>query len=364
MSQCQRFASVFFLSCWLAGSAVAQFGGGMGGSLNTTHQSELPELVDPTSKTAQMVSDSLDELVELGELKTELGKLGDVLTEILGIPVFVDERAIKMAELSADTMIDATLPKLPLRSALRRLLHPHGLRVVVEEEGLVVTADFTELTRRGIVTDQWVDNSEVDTMIHDALKKTVTVDFVDTPLKDAVATLSELADIPMIIDSRALEEIGLADDQPCGLRISNVRMRSLLRLLLREMDLTYLIKDEVLQITTIEAAEQNLVNRIYFLEATGFPIGDFESVIGVLQTVIVPDTWEQLGGPSSISPATGGAGNRPAILVSTTSDVHEQISALLSSLRRTHVGPDRRTKRATKPERPAPMPAPVVGGLF
>ena len=200
-------------------------------------------------------------------------------------------------------------------------------------------------------------------MIQDALKKTVTVDFVDTPLKDAVATLSERTDVPMIIDIRALEEIGLADDQPCGLRISNVRMRSLLRLLLHEMDLTYLIKDEVLHITTIEAAEQNLVNRIYFLEATGFPIGDFESVIGVIQTVIVPDTWEALGGPSTMSPATGGAGNRPAVLVSTTSDVHEQISALLSSLRRTHVGPDSRAATPTKPARPTPVP-PVVGGNF
>jgi hypothetical protein len=339
--------------------------GGMGGgALNTMPQAELPELIVPSSKTAQIAQESLDELVELGELKTELGKLGDSLTEILSLPVFVDERAIEMAELSADTMIDATLPKLPLRSALRRLLHPHGLRVVVEEEGLVITADFTELTRRGIATDHWVESSDVDAQIHAGLKKTVTVDFVDTPLKDAIATLSELADTPMIIDTRALEEIGLTDDQPCGLRISNVRMRSLLRLLLREMDLTYLIKDEVLQITTVEAAEQNLVNRVYFLEGTGFPIGDFDSVIGVIQTAIVPDTWEQLGGPSSIAPATGGAGARPAILVSTTSDVHEAISSLLSSLRRTHVGPDPRTRKPTAPARPEPQPAPVVGGMF
>ena len=32
-------------------------------------------------------------------------------------------------------------------------------------------------------------------------------------------------------------------------------MRSVLRLTLRELDLTYMIKDEVMQITTIEAAE-------------------------------------------------------------------------------------------------------------
>ncbi len=132
----------------------------------------------------------------------------------------------------------------------------------------------------------------------------------------------------------------MADDQPVSLSLKDVPLRSFLNLLLREMDLTYIAVDNVLQVTTIEAAEQNLQNRLYWLEGTGVPIGDFQSIIDLIQTSIVPNTWEALGGPSTLAPATLGNGNRPAILVSTTYPIHERIAQLLESLREAHLGPD------------------------
>ncbi len=353
----QRIASGVVAMFFSASVAVGQFGGGgmggggMGGGLGVTAPPRpQTTIVGPSSQTAQSAMENLDASIELGAIKSELGKLGDLLTEKLeDVPVFVDERAIEMAQLTPATMIEGTLSELPLRSALRRLLHPHGLRVVVEEEGLVITADFTELTRRGIATDQWVNNdSEAEKHIHEALKKNLATEFEkNTPLQDAIDHLADLSDVSIVIDARALEEIGLTADTPMGplgLRIKNARLGSILRLILRQFDLTYMVRDEALQITTAEAAEQNLINRIYFLEGTGFPLGDFESVADAIQTTIVSDTWEALGGPSTMAPITNGAGNRPAIIISTTSEVHDDIGALFSSLRRTHVGPDPRAK--------------------
>ena len=50
----------------------------------------------------------------------------------------------------------------------------------------------------------------------------------------------------------------------------------------------------------------------------------------LIQTTVVPDTWEALGGPSTMSPYT----QNLSLVISTTSEVHDQITELLESLRR------------------------------
>ena len=40
-------------------------------------------------------------------------------------------------------------------------------------------------------------------------------------------------------------------------------LRSLLRLILSQLDLTYVVRDQVLKITTPEEAENELINRVY-----------------------------------------------------------------------------------------------------
>jgi hypothetical protein len=301
-----------------------------------------PRVSPPSSDVASETREALDRIVELGEIDTTLGELDEVLSERLdGIPVFVDAKGVKTAELSLGDELRADVGELPMRSALRKLLAPLGLRAVVEEEGLVITADFAALTRRGIATDRWVESdSPTSQRFKNVLDAPFSASLVEIPLLEAIASIGDTTGLPIRVDSRALEEIGLSNDQPVSLSLKDVPLRSFLNLMLRELDLTYMTADSVLQITTIEAAEQNLQNRIYWLEGTGLPIGDFQSIIDLIQTSIVPDTWEALGGPSTISPVTQGYGNRPAILVSTVYPIHEQIAQLLEALREAHVGAD------------------------
>ncbi len=62
----------------------------------------------------------------------------------------------------------------------------------------------------------------------------------------------------------------------------------------------------------------------------GGAFADFDSLIQLIQTTVVPDTWEALGGPSTMAPYP----QNLSLVISTTSDVHDQISDLLESLRR------------------------------
>ncbi len=119
-----------------------------------------------------------------------------------------------------------------------------------------------------------VGDNDTERRIQSTLGDETTQSFVELPLTDAIRQISEAHDIPIVVDERALEEIGLSAEEPVTMSLKNVSLRSFMRLMLRELDLTYMIKDEVMQITTIEAAEQNLVNKVY-------PVGDL--VVPIIQ---------------------------------------------------------------------------------
>ncbi len=88
--------------------------------------------------------------------------------------------------------------------------------------------------------------------------------YTDTPLTEVASDLQQRFGIPVIVDKPALEELGVNADEPVTIpELHNVSLRSALRLMLKNLQLTYIIKDEVLMITTPDRAEKNLVVKVY-----------------------------------------------------------------------------------------------------
>ncbi len=85
----------------------------------------------------------------------------------------------------------------------------------------------------------------------------------DMHLKDVIADLRQRHDIPIVINSKAIEQYGIKTDSPITMNVSGISLRSGLRLILAQFDLTYFITDDVLQITTPEDKENQLVSRNY-----------------------------------------------------------------------------------------------------
>ena len=100
--------------------------------------------------------------------------------------------------------------------------------------------------------------------IYAALDEPVSrFEFNETPLRDVIAQIRDAHDIPVELDQKALEDAGVDLDAPITQNLSGVSLRSALRLLLGNIDLTYLVKNEVLLITTTEKAQENLVVKVY-----------------------------------------------------------------------------------------------------
>jgi hypothetical protein len=284
--------------------------------------------------------------------------LADKLTDVVGVPVWLDERAVTFAQLDMKTeVIDFTEKKLPLTILLHRFLQPLGLKAVVRNEGIVITADRVALARKGIGAYQWVN---VDEKVEAVLEETSSVKFIESRLIDAMQLLGEQHGIRIHIDARALEELGLSEDVPVTAELADTKLRTVLETILKDLDLTTTIKGEILQVTTQDAAESTLLTRIYLLAGTGLPQSDATQAIELIQTSIASETWEPMGGPSTISPIYNG--EEISLVVSTTLTVHHEIESLLSELRESSFVDDPIIKKVQEPKNQSSNHQ--VGGMF
>ncbi len=173
-------------------------------------------------------------------------------------------------------------------------------------------------------------NSEAVSEIERKLSDKQSLTLIDVPLEDVAREMSEKNDLQIYIDRRALEEIGLSADQPVRLEAKNVTLESLLNLITRELDLTFIVEDELLKITTVEAAEMRPMIRVYWESENGLQFD--ESAANLIQTMIVPDSWSQLGGPGTISVMEADDQRQSALVVSTSFAVHREIERLLQTI--------------------------------
>jgi hypothetical protein len=301
--------------------------------------------------------------------ESDLRSLPDALQLATGLPVLLDEQAMTLAQIDLDSLHVQFSSKgeQPLRTLLRKALEREGLKATVDDDGLLITADMTVLTRRGISTDRWLDMTpEEEKKYDEIMDKKVSYQFIDLPLHDAVRVMSEDLNFPIMIDNLELQDDGLSEEVSVDLNVNSVSFRSALRLLLRDLNLTYQFKDEVLQITTHVALENSLRSRLYFLEGTGLPRGGNVGTIEMITTSIQPEIWEQLGGVSTISSVNHSQEGRPALLISTTDDVHNEIKGLMQALRETHTGSDPRLTDEEMEQQRKELPPPIggVGGMF
>ncbi len=157
--------------------------------------------------------------------------------------------------------------------------------------------------------------------------------FIDTPLESVVSVLQSDYDMPVQLDTPALDEIGLGPDEPVSIELHNISLRSALRLMLKQLGLTYMIRDEVLMITTPDEAEAELRTCVYDVRdlTDGGIENAIKALIDTITACVFTETWGVHGGGEAQIRAL-----QPGLLVtSQTQAVHEEIRGLLAAIRET-----------------------------
>ena len=118
--------------------------------------------------------------------------------------------------------------------------------------------------------------SERELDIERKLETPVSATFEDRPLSQVIDQLAELAQINIVLDPRGLGEELVASDTPVSIDLEHeVSLKSALHLILEPLNLDFVIKDEVLKITSSQLRDTEVMIRTYNVADLVVPIPNF-----------------------------------------------------------------------------------------
>jgi hypothetical protein len=174
-------------------------------------------------------------------------------------------------------------------------------------------------------------------LIEKALRESTELDFEGTRLSEAINVLKSKHGIEIQLNVNALDDAGTPIETPVTLHLKNISLRSALRLMLGPLDLKYVIKDEVLLITTKERCDAELRTRLYPVHdlmdravQENLNLTPASDLIATIIESVAPTTWDEVGGPGSIKylPVA------KCLVISQTEEIHYQIRNLLVATRK------------------------------
>lgn len=102
--------------------------------------------------------------------------------------------------------------------------------------------------------------------------------FEEKPLWEVLDLMGEQAGVNFDFDAQAMAESGVTKERPVTLQLRQpISMESALNNLLRDLNLTFTVKDEVVLITTPQRKAQDVHERVYYVADLVVPIPNFVS---------------------------------------------------------------------------------------
>jgi general secretion pathway protein D len=121
-----------------------------------------------------------------------------------------------------------------------------------------------------------VRRSEKELEIERGLKTPVLLKFQSAPLSEVIDHLEKLTMVNMHLDSRGLASEGLTDDTQVTINLSApITLKSALNLILEPLHLSYVIKNEVLNITSEQMRDGEIITVTYSVADLIVPIPNF-----------------------------------------------------------------------------------------
>jgi len=186
------------------------------------------------------------------------------------------------------------------------------------------------------------DNRSSEEKILCQLSQKTDLEFADAPapLKDVIDVIKAKHGIEIVLDGESLKQAGIDPAATLVTKsLKDISLRSALKLILRDWNLTYVIDNEVLLITTKDWADSSLMTKMYDVRdlvglKSGSPDAEALSEIAQLITSTVePESWKTDGGSGHGSLRSFTKNGVCVLVAYQTFDGHEKLAALLDELR-------------------------------
>jgi hypothetical protein len=219
----------------------------------------------------------------------------------------------------------------------------------IERSSIPIVEDvkFPRDWKKRLALRKPADISKKEAAILRILNSTISVDFKDNKLEDIISYLQDKTGQTIFLDKDALKDAMVEYETPITLKANKVSVRALLRKILNDLNLTYIIKDEIIQVTSYEKARKSMVVRAY-------PVADLVTsnvdsrlppgaqrllilqnaaqLIDVIKTTVATDSW------ANPDAENGGGGGTISFNLATMSLVIKQSAELHSVMRQSLFG--------------------------
>ncbi len=175
-----------------------------------------------------------------------------------------------------------------------------------------------------------------------ALNSTLSIDFNNAKFRDVIDFLQERTALNIFLHEGSLKENMIEYDDPVTLKVTKATVRSILRKVLGDKGLTYVIEEGSLQVMTVQKARDKMTVRVYgvddLVNANIDPrINQFNPFLAqqmkaqnglflanMMMTTIDPTYWQPAGGNGTIvfEPLTN------SLVVRASAEMHHMIGGI------------------------------------
>ncbi len=160
------------------------------------------------------------------------------------------------------------------------------------------------------------------------LEENVSVDFLDTPLVAAVRQLAEDTGVDLRLDMPCLRDNRIREREPVTLKLTDRTLATVLQAIAMNFNLTWILRDGVLWITSPDEAELCQKIAVYDVRDLCRDEDESKALSDAVTSQAEPESWEDVGGPGTLIFAKPGT-----MVVRNEERVLMDVLALLESYR-------------------------------
>lgn len=146
-------------------------------------------------------------------------------------------------------------------------------------------------------SDEEATLREISAKLNERVKLTLS----EVPLTEFARKLSEMLELDIILDDRALEDAGITPDEMISIdRLKAASVKKILKQVLDPLELTYVIEYEAIVVTTKDGGTSETVG--YYDLSYIFPDNStIPDLLESIETSVTPQTWESNSGSSTMT---------------------------------------------------------------
>ena len=209
---------------------------------------------------------------------------------------------------------------------------------VLSERDITFPAGWKELVKR---RKEMVGPplSEKEVALLKTLNSVMSVDYDNEKLKAVIGHLQDKTGLTIIVDQTALTDASIDYEDPVSFKVQKATVRTVLKKILGDKGLTYIIKEGAIQVMTPEKASKHTVIRTYQIDdliqadpqvtrmfgpfvAQAQMMQNAQMLINLIQQSIEPSYWEANGtGSITFFPPT------KSLIIRASAEMHYQLGS-------------------------------------